>query len=198
MFGAGWKGGLVRPVEPEGNLETRRMVLEPIRVSHAGLVYEYLFDERLYRFIPQTPPESLQALEDRYEFLSSRVSPDGREVWLNWAMRERGSDDSYVGLMEATVCEEGAAAVAYIVYMIFVPFQRRGFASEGCERIVRHLFEEYEVEVVAAEIGTRNAASVSLVESLGFERVATTMGADFFKGASSDEHRCELRMAARG
>lgn len=188
----------MRPVKAEGILEARRVLLEPIHASHAASVYERLLDERLYRFIPQEPPESLKTLEDRYEFLSSRASPDGREVWLNWAMRLRGSDGAYVGLMEATVCEEHAATVAYIAYTVFVHFQKQGFAAEGCGRVVRHLFEDYEASVVAAEIDTRNAASIALVESLGFERVATVKDADFFKGSSSDEHRYELRRAARG
>jgi len=40
---------------------------------------------------------------------------------------------------------------------------------------------------------TRNAASVSLSEALGFERVGTTLGADHFKGSVSDEYRYECR-----
>ncbi len=193
----------MRLVAPEEKLETRRISLEPISASHAARVYEYLLDERLYRFIPQEPPEFLQALEERYRALSSRVSPDGREVWLNWAMRERGSDVGYIGLLEATVCEERVAEervamVAYVAYTVFVEHQKKGFAAEGCDRIVRHLFEDYGVAVVAAEIDTRNKASISLVESLGFERVATVKDADFFKGSSSDEYRYELRKAARG
>jgi RimJ/RimL family protein N-acetyltransferase len=41
---------------------------------------------------------------------------------------------------------------------------------------------------------TRNAASISLAEALGFERVGTTLGAERFKGSVSDEQRCELRV----
>jgi hypothetical protein len=81
-------------------------------------LYQQLRNERLYRFIPQDPPASPQALEDRYE--------------------------------------------------------------------------GYRVGVVAAEIDTRNVASIALVESLGFSRVAFEKGADHFKGSSSDEYRYEL------
>lgn len=71
-------------------------------------------------------------------------------------MKLRGSD-TYVGLLEATVCEERAAMVAYLAYTVFVEYQRKGFAFEGCGRIVRHLFEDYGVEAIVAEIapGTR-------------------------------------------
>jgi ribosomal-protein-alanine N-acetyltransferase len=98
---------------------------------------------------------------------------------------------TYVGTLEATVFPNRSA---YIAYTVFVPFWRQGYAREGCAHMLRHLLEDYGVRVVVAEMDTRNAASVSLVEALGFERVGTTLGADHFKGSVSDEHRYELRV----
>jgi ribosomal-protein-alanine N-acetyltransferase len=175
-------------VEPEARLETPRLFLEPILPAHAARLNEQLQDERLYQFIPQDPPATLQALEDRYDFLSTRRSPDGREAWLNWAVRERTSGD-YAGTLEATVHDNRTATVAY---MVFVPRQRRGFAAEACGRLLTHLFQNYRVGMVAAKIDTRNVASIALVESLGFERVAFHKDADHFKGSSSDEYRYEI------
>jgi [ribosomal protein S5]-alanine N-acetyltransferase len=176
-------------VATEAVLETPRLLIEPLLPAHAAWLYESLQDERLYEFIPQEPPASPRVLEVRYRALSSRSSPDGREAWLNWALRTRGAGD-YAGVLEATVHEN---MIATIAYMVFVPYQRRGFAAEACRRLLAHLFEDYRVGVVAAEIDTRNAASVALVESLGFERVAFHRDADHFKGSSSDEYRYELR-----
>jgi ribosomal-protein-alanine N-acetyltransferase len=178
----------IQLVAPEAQLETGRLVLEPILPAHASVLYDSSQDERLYQFIPQDPPASLQTLEDRYDFLSARRSPDGREAWLNWAVRERGSGD-YAGTLEATVYDKGTAIIAYMVY---VPHQRQGFAAEACGRLLEHLFEDYRVSMVAAEIDTRNTASVALVEALDFERVGFQKDADHFKGASSDEYRYEI------
>ncbi|MBA2712082.1 MAG: GNAT family N-acetyltransferase [Rubrobacteraceae bacterium] len=175
-------------VAPETPLETPRLLLEPLRPDHASMLYEQLQDERLHRFIPQDPPASPQALEDRYGFLLSRRSPDGREAWLNWAVRVRISGD-YAGTIEATVHENLEATIAYTV---FVPYQRQGFAAEACGRLLGHLFDDYQGGVAAAEIDTRNVASIALVESLGFRRVAFQKDADYFKGSSSDEYRYEL------
>ena len=175
-------------VAPESSLQTPRLLLEPLKEHHATLIYQKLQDERLYRYIPQNPPASLQTLKDRHVALSSRRSPDGREAWLNWAVRLLGSGD-YAGTIEATVHENLGATIAYTV---FVPYQRQGFAAEACGRLLEHLFEDYRVGVAAAEIDTRNVASISLVESLGFRRVAFQKDADHFKGSSSDEYRYEL------
>jgi ribosomal-protein-alanine N-acetyltransferase len=179
----------------EKALETERLLIEPLLPEHAPLLHESLTDEPLYRFIPTEPPESVGILETRYRKLASRRSPDGSEVWLNFAVRLRQDESrtgaSYVGTLEATVYPDRAAHVAYSV---FVPFWDRGYAKEGCARLLEYLIEDYGVRVVAAEMDTRNAASVALAEALGFERVGTTRGADHFKGSVSDEYRYELRV----
>lgn len=178
----------IQLVAPEATLETPRLLLEPLTPAHAPALYELLQVESLYQFVPQNPLASPQALEERHEALSSRRSPDGREAWLNWALRERRSGD-YVGTLEATVQGD---MLAFIAYMVFVPYQRRGMAAEACGRLLGHLFEDYRMSVVAAEIDTRNVASIALVESLGFLRVAFLEDVDQFKGSSSDEYRYEL------
>jgi RimJ/RimL family protein N-acetyltransferase len=178
-------------VAPEARLETSRLYLEPILQAHAAALYERMQEEQLYRFIPQDPP-TLEALTDRYDFLSARRSPDGREAWLNWAVREKLSGE-YIGTLEATVEED---QLAFIAYMVFAPYQRRGFAVEACGRLLEHLFDDYGVGVVAAEIDTRNAASIALVESLGFEKVGFQKDADRFKGSTSDEYRYEIGQSA--
>ena len=75
---------------------------------------------------------------------------------------------------------------------MFVPFQRQGYAMEGCVRLIEHLIGDYRARVVVAEMDAHNVASIALAEALGFERVGTTIGADHFKGSVNDEHRYEL------
>jgi [ribosomal protein S5]-alanine N-acetyltransferase len=173
--------------DTETSLFTARLALEPVRSEHAALLFTALQDPRLYTYIPDDPPASLEALQSRYRRWERRGSADGHEVWLNWAARLRTGAE-WVGTFQATVIEQRTALLAY---MIFAPYQRQGFAREGCQLIIEHLADGYGAEVVAAEIDTRNTRSIALVESLGFRLVATTHGADTFKGALSDEHRFE-------
>jgi [ribosomal protein S5]-alanine N-acetyltransferase len=178
----------LRLIKPETTLETPRLLLEPLQVPHAPALYEPLQASAIYHYIPEDPPASLEALVARYERLAARKSPDGREAWLNWAVRERGEGE-YMGVLQATVRSDGTA---YLAYILFPEFWGRGYAREGCGRILDLLFRGYQVYKVLAEIDTRNVASIRLVESLGFQRVATTPNADFFKGSTSDEYRYEL------
>ena len=174
--------------DSEAPLFTTRLELEPIRTKHAAPLFTPLQDAQLYTFIPDDPPVSLDVLEGRYQRWERRAASDGREVWLNWAAQAQVTG-KWVGTFQATVMEDGAALLAY---MVFAPFQRRGLAREGCARIIEYLASAYSVKVVAAEIDTRNTGSIALVTSLGFRLVATTYGADTFKGAVSDEYRFEI------
>jgi len=126
--------------------------------------------------------------------LSSRRSPDGQQAWLNFALRLRQPAriaPTYVGTLEATILPD---RVAYIAYTMFVAYQRKGYSKEGRARLIEHLIEDYWVQVVVAEMDTRNVASIALAEALGLELVGTILEADRLKGSVSNEHRYELRV----
>lgn len=163
--------------------ETERLLLEPLRPDHAAELFELLSDERLYRHIPQDPPATLEALTERYRRLESRRSPDGEQLWLNWAVRVK-SDRRCVGRIEVTVRPDASALLAY---EIGPASWRQGIATEACRRVIRALFEDGGVTEVRAEVDTRNLPSIRLLERLGFERGAFRANADFFKGRASDE-----------
>lgn len=167
---------------PEVVYETERLRLEPLHASHAPEMFEMLSDPRLYQFIPREPP-TLDSLVARYQRLETRASPAGDELWLNWVVREK-SGNTCVGRVEATIRQD---ASAYLAYEIAVASWRSGFATEACRRIIEVLFDTYGLRQIVAEVDTRNAASIRLLERLGFQRGALREHADFFKGSASDE-----------
>ena len=164
-------------------MQTKRLILEPLTRDHAEPLFDALLDEEIYRYIPQDPPASVEALAERYQFLETRKSPDGTEHWLNWAVRLK-ADNSCVGRFQSTVRQDGTALVAY-------EFGRaswgQGFATEAGREVIEHLFDAYPVDRLIVEVDTRNVASMRLLERLGFQRGATKQNADFFKGLASHE-----------
>jgi [ribosomal protein S5]-alanine N-acetyltransferase len=163
--------------------ETPRLCLEPLVEEHARELHELLTDDRMYTFIPQDPPQSMEALADRYRFLEARQSPAGTEHWLNWALRLKATG-RLVGAVQATI---GSNRAAQLAYEVGVPYWRQGLASEACGRLVRALFDDAEVGEIRAEVDTRNVASIRLLEGMGFCRGALRRNADHFKGSASDE-----------
>lgn len=173
-------------------LSSDRLTLEPLRADHAPGLFAGLSDPDLYRLIPQDPPQDLTALRTRFERIARRGGERGDEVWLNWAMRLRDGD--YCGQFEATAMADGAVDIAYFV---FAPMQGRGLATEAGASVIAAL-RASGARLIGASLDTRNAASAALLERLGLQRVAIVAGADFFKGASSDEFRYELTLPQDG
>ncbi|WP_304360839.1 GNAT family N-acetyltransferase [Collimonas fungivorans] len=169
----------------ETTLLTRRLILEPLVEAHAAALYPHFCDPALYPFIPQEAPASLAHLSERYRRLESRCSPDGSEIWLNWAVRLSGSNE-YVAYLQAGIEADGQAMLAYFV---FSAHQRRGYATEMCLLLRDHLIDVFAARSVYALIDTRNQASIALVERLGFKREALLPNADYFKNDNSDEYR---------
>jgi ribosomal-protein-alanine N-acetyltransferase len=166
------------------NLTTARLVLEPIDERHAERLFELFQDASIYTFIPTEPPHSAGALRERFARLMTRHSADRSEIWLNWAVRVVASG-SYVGTVQATVRPDGSAVVAY---ELGSEFRGRGYATEACQAVISELVASYSVHRISAFVDTRNAASMRLLERLGFERTRQIPNADYFKGAASDEY----------
>lgn len=188
---AAWHGE-VFAAALEAVLHTPRLCLEPQREQHAEGLFPLLGDARLYTHIPLEPPQSLRALRERLARLSARRSPDGNELWLNWVMCD-ARDGAYVGRVQATV---RADQPAYMAYEVFPAHWHRGYASEGCMRVMQWLIDELQVSGFTAEVDSLNTASLRLLERLGFQRVSFRAAADTFKGRVSDEWTWRLDAAA--
>jgi RimJ/RimL family protein N-acetyltransferase len=164
-------------------LQTPRLRLEPLEVTHASALFERLRHESLYEFIGERMPESVQALAERYRRLSTRVSPDGHEAWLNWALWSVPTG-TYVGWVQATVHADRSAHIAYV---LFHDAWGNGFAREGVTALIEHLRDDRGVGCVKATVDVRNRRSIALLEALGFLRGVVRTNADVIRGIPSDE-----------
>lgn len=157
----------------EQDLVTKRLTLEPMVPSHAALLFSGHADERMWSYEPRAHrAASVSDLERRFARYVSRRSPDGTEVWLNYAVRITGG--GYVGSMQATI----AGKSAMIGYSVFADHWRKGYGTEACARLVEFLFEACGVERIRATVDTENRASIALLERLGFHRTKTSPSAD--------------------
>lgn len=125
-------------------------------------MFALLSDPKIYRY-ENEPPRSLDWLRERFTKLESRRSPDGREQWLNWVIRlESGEAAGYV---QATVHEDGHAAIAYVLGS---RFWDRGIGRAAVTRLIEILIKEYQVRRLTAVFKRANHRSGLLLERLGF------------------------------
>lgn len=175
-------------VDFEKAIKTPNFNLEPIVQEHATLLFEHLQSLKLYTYIPLEPPNSLVALEEKYKRWSARHSPDGQELWFNYAIYNPTAKE-YVGTLQATMEIMGKT---YIAYEVFPPHWKRGIGRETVFALISHLFNNYPITAIYAQLDTRNEASIRLLEGLQFHRKEIIENADYFKGCASHEYGYEL------
>ncbi len=143
-------------------LTTARLDLVPLRLEDADEMVAVLADEGLYRFIGGRPP-GLDELRVRYRGLVGGRSPDGTEAWHNWIIRRR-DDGRAIGTVQATV--RPAGPTADIAWVIGLPWQGSGYASEAAVELVRWLGTQ-DVGTVTARIHPDHLASAAVAERAG-------------------------------
>ena len=151
-------------------IATPRLRLNPLRVDDADAMAGVLAGPALYRFTGGEPPTS-DALRRRYAAQVTGVSPDGTERWLNWIVRLVAGGHA-IGFVQATVTRDGREAD--IGWVIGVPWQGRGYASEAVAALVAWLRESGIAEVTAHihpehEASARVAARAGLMPTDGIE-----------------------------
>ena len=143
-------------------IATDRLTLEPQTAAHAEAMFAVLSDPAIYAYENQ-PPSSLAWLRERFARLESRRSADGREQWLNWVIRLPSSE--LIGYVQATVREDGGAAIAY---ELSSAHWGRGLAQNAVGTMIAELAERYGVRRLTAVLKRANVRSRRLLERLGF------------------------------
>ena len=145
-------------------LESERLTLEPLEPEHAEELAPLLDDAAVHEFIGGEP-ESAPELRARIEHQGVGHSPDGRERWLNWAIRARTSGDA-LGMMQATVTGDTNESVAELAWVIAPSQQGQGCAKEAAALVVSWL-RTRGVGRVRAHIHPGHRASMGVARSLG-------------------------------
>jgi RimJ/RimL family protein N-acetyltransferase len=139
-----------------GPIRTRRLLLAPLVAADADDLAGLLEEPELRQWLRADSVESLRA---RFGGWESRISPDGTERWLNWAVRE---DGRAVGWVQATVRSAGAE----VGYATLAAERGRGVAREAVGGLVRWLAREG-VALVEAHVAEANAASGRVAAAAG-------------------------------
>lgn len=137
--------------------------LEALVPGHADEMFHVLDDPAIYRYIDDETPASVEALRRRYAVLATRRSPDGKEQWLNWAVRDESG--ALVGYVQATVT---APDTAWVAYALASRHWGKGLAQEAMRRMIDLLVEQHAVRRLLAAVDQRNGPSLRLLERLGF------------------------------
>jgi ribosomal-protein-alanine N-acetyltransferase len=145
-------------------LSSARVTLTPLLAAHAVALFPLLADDALWRYTDEAAPTSLSALTERFRRWETRESPDASQRWLNWALGALAAEPA--GFVQATVfIERREADVAYVVGR---RWWSAGLATESARLVLGFLSETLQVKRVYATVDARNAASLRVLDKLGF------------------------------
>jgi len=150
------------PADPAMRIATTRLDLMPLSPDDAGDLFPVLDDTELGRYTGEDPPRDVETLRSRLALWSTRRSPDGSELWLNWVVRRR-DDGRAIGHVQATV-GDGDAAIAWVIGSAY---QRRGFATEAGRALIGWLHDALGVPVVNGCIHPDNVTSQTAAARIG-------------------------------
>ena len=145
--------------------------MELFVVAHAEALYELLKDPRLYEFLDDAPPASAAAVRERVARSESRRSPDGREHWLNWVVRDAAGQ--VAGYVQATVpipADPAAdlGADTNIAYIFAPSHWGRGLAAGATREMMQIVARDHGATAFKVSADRRNARSIALARKLGF------------------------------
>lgn len=161
---------MTEPWLPAYPIRTDRLVLRPHRADDLDDLVRFHSDTEVTRYIPWPARDRAQTeLALTTKLSQGAVRAEGG--WLVLAI-VRQSDDRVIGevLLKR---EDDAARIGELGYVIASDTQGSGFASEAARAMLELGFGELGLETVIAHVDARNAASIRLLEGLGFTRDST-------------------------
>jgi RimJ/RimL family protein N-acetyltransferase len=145
---------------------TGRLALLPLRAEHAAEMAAVLADPALHEFTGGAPL-SPEALRSRYERLVAG-SPDRAVSWCNWVIELR-EPRCLAGTVQATISADDGP-VAEVAWVVGIPWQGRGIATEAARALVAWLGQQA-VRTVIAHIHPGHRASAAVAAATGFSAV---------------------------
>lgn len=145
-------------------LTTARLQLLPLTAAHARDAWTPMQDDALYTWMNARKPASVDALEQNWKRLESRLSPNGQQAWPTWAVVLR-TTGALLGRVDAVV--EPDDTCSNFGYYLFPAQWGQGYASEAARAAADHLLSHGVTRLVAT-VTVGNRASVRVLQKAGF------------------------------
>ncbi|QXE00580.1 GNAT family N-acetyltransferase [Terribacillus sp. DMT04] len=164
-------------------LETKRIVLDQVKMQDAPYLFATLSNENVTQFYGMDP---LQSIEEAERVISSfRCGlQEGRVIRWGMYCKEAGRFLGTIGLHQVNRSNMRAE----IGYELHPDHWKKGFANEAMQAVLRYCFEEIELLRIGAMVYPENTASASLLEKQGFQREGLLRSYYYHGGKTHDAH----------
>lgn len=175
-------GWTARPFPPATPMQGRAARLEPLNAErHAAQLYEAFAkapDGRLWTYVPDEPPQSLQELAAHITAKTARA-----DLVMSAILDAQGRALGYAAFMRI----DPAVGSVEVGHVVFSPaLQRSVLATEAMYLMMRRAFDELGYRRYEWKCDSLNAPSRRAAERLGFKYEGTFRNAMVLKGRSRD------------
>jgi RimJ/RimL family protein N-acetyltransferase len=146
------------------SVETRRLCLRPVRAADAARTAELVTPDVSDNLLTWPWPMSRAAAAERIRVAQARLR--ARRA-VNFAIIAK-DDGQLVGWMGLTLEADGSARLGY---WLGSQYRNRGLTREAARSAIPPAADYLGIDEVIAEVFERNAASIAVLEALGFRRL---------------------------
>ena len=170
-------------MQPSHPIETKRLVLRPLRADDADALYAYRSREDVCRYLLHPP----QTYDDVKTFISTHSHTELTEVdqGLTFAVIERETETLVGDVVLIWRSKEHRGAE--VGYAFNPDHSGHGYATEASAAMLRLGFDEFGFHRIIGRLDARNTPSARVLERLGMRREAHLVENEFFKGEWTDE-----------
>lgn len=155
------------------NLEirTERLVLRSVDVTKAEQVLEYFARNKsfLEQWEPLRAPEYYTLETHQEMLLNDYASMEQEQMFKVWLYRA-DEPNTIIGSITLSSIARGVFQSCHLGYRSDEQMGKKGYMTEGLKAVIRHAFQELKLHRIEANIMPHNAASLRVVEKLGFHR----------------------------
>lgn len=166
-------------------LDTSRLILEPLEPRHATEMVPVLAAPELYAFTGGEPPTE-DILRARYQRQSVGHSPTNDAGWLNWVIRTKETGAA-IGFVQATLTVDNDVLTADVAWLVAPPAQNQGFATEAASAMLAWLFNQHVMKVKAL-IHPSHDASAHTAQRLGLTSTSVVVDDELLWERTKNTH----------
>ena len=181
-------------------IETKRLILRPMRATDAADLLEYQSNPDIVRYIPwlEGNEETVQRHIEK-TLTNSKNLPleEGEYLVLVWELKDSGKviGQSNISMQSK---EHLRGEVGWVTHQ---DYQKQGYAYEASMAMLKFGFDQMGLHRIVAEMDTRVPASAAVALKLGMRKEAEQKEVEFFKGEWCDMYifailKSEFELAA--
>ncbi len=147
------------------NLDTQDFHLRPSAITDVEAMFAMLSDPESMKYWSDPP---ISTLEEAVKVLREDLDADAKGDTMCWAVTRKGEDEMIGKCILFQHSQKNQRAE--IGYLLHRKYWRQGVMYQALGAVIDFAFKRLNLHRIEADVDTENAASLGLLEKLGFER----------------------------